>query len=64
MLAANEAAHVELDTNSGVTIVRVPTGYASSFDRNMALAVRRRLYDDGYAAAKTALAAMPVSQAA
>jgi hypothetical protein len=29
----------------------------------MAPSVRRRLYDDGYAAAKAALAAMPVAQA-
>ncbi|WP_168793623.1 patatin-like phospholipase family protein [Paraburkholderia aromaticivorans] len=55
MLAANEAAHVELDTKNGATIVRVSTGYASSFDRNMPAAVRQRLYDDGYSAAKTAL---------
>jgi len=55
MLAANEAAHVELDMKNGAMIVRVPTGYASSFDRNMPLDIRRRLYDDGYAAAKAAL---------
>ncbi|MFD1029641.1 patatin-like phospholipase family protein [Paraburkholderia sabiae] len=62
MLAANEAAHVELDVKNGVTIVRVQTGYASSFDRNMAPAVRRRLYNDGYAATKAAIGAMPVAQ--
>jgi len=64
MLAANEAAHVELDTKNGATIVRVPTGYASSFDRNMAPAVRRRLYDDGYAATEAAIATIGASQAA
>lgn len=63
MLAANEAAHVELDTRSGATIVRVPTGYASSFDRNMPLDIRRRLYDDGYAATKAALSALEISRA-
>ncbi|MCX5545702.1 patatin-like phospholipase family protein [Paraburkholderia sp. CNPSo 3076] len=62
MLAANEAAHVALDTKNGATIVRVPTGYASSFDRNMAPEVRQRLYDDGYAATKAAIVAMPVAQ--
>ncbi|WP_324251288.1 patatin-like phospholipase family protein [Burkholderia sp. B21-005] len=48
MLASNEDSHLALDTLSGATIVRVPTGYASSFDRRMAVATRQRLYDDGY----------------
>jgi NTE family protein len=55
MLAANETAHVELDTKNGATIVRVPTGYASSLDRNMPSATRQRLYEDGYSATKAAL---------
>ncbi|WP_175837117.1 patatin-like phospholipase family protein [Burkholderia anthina] len=49
MLSTCEATHVELDTINGATIVRVPTGYASSFDRHMAITTRQRLYDDGYA---------------
>ena len=56
MLAACEATHVALDTVNGATIVRVPTGYASSFDRHMAVATRQRLYDDGYSATADTLA--------
>lgn len=58
LLASNEASHVELDTKNGATIVLVPTGYASSLDRNMPTAIRQRLIDDGYAATKAALSAM------
>ncbi|WP_186071300.1 patatin-like phospholipase family protein [Burkholderia gladioli] len=55
MLASNETARMAADRQSGATIVDVPTGYASSFDRNMALATRQRLYDDGYSVVRTAL---------
>lgn len=48
LLASNEASHIALDTKDGATIVRVPTGYASSLDRNMPASTRQRLYDDGY----------------
>lgn len=48
MLAACEATHVALDRLNGATIVRVPTGYASSFDRHMPIETRQRLYRDGY----------------
>lgn len=58
MLASNEGARVALDTRNGATIVRVETAYASSFDRNMAPAIRQRLYDDGYAAAQAAIIAL------
>lgn len=58
MLAANEASHVALDTKNGATIIHVPTGYASSFDRNMKPEIRERLFNDGYAAAKAALQAI------
>jgi NTE family protein len=58
LLASNEAAHVHLDTKNGALIVPVETAYASSFDRNMTLAIRQRLFNDGYAATKTALAAL------
>ncbi|KVN08198.1 exotoxin [Burkholderia stagnalis] len=57
MLAACEATHVALDSLNGATIVRVPTGYASSFDRHMAVATRQRLYDDGYRVTAAALGA-------
>ncbi|CAG9194406.1 Putative exported phospholipase, patatin-like protein [Paraburkholderia caribensis] len=58
MLAANETAHVDLDQRSGATIVRVPTGYASSFDRNMPYATRQRLYEDGYRNTQLALSSI------
>ncbi|SIT43635.1 putative exported phospholipase, patatin-like protein [Paraburkholderia piptadeniae] len=58
MLAANETAHVDLDQRSGATIARIPTGYASSFDRNMPLATRRRLYEDGYTNTQLALSSL------
>ncbi|MGB8422165.1 patatin-like phospholipase family protein [Paraburkholderia sp.] len=48
LLASNEASHVDLDVKNGATIVHVPTGYASSFDRNMAPAIRAQLLNDGY----------------
>jgi|GEM_PF-1556728 len=56
MLAANEGAHNDLAEQAGTTIVRVPTGYASSLDRNMPVQVRQRLYDDGYTATWAAFA--------
>jgi len=46
-----------LDGGSGATIISVPTGYASSFDRNMSAATRQRLYDDGYAVTNAAIQA-------
>lgn len=55
LLASNEASHIALDAHAGATIVTVPTGYASSLDRNMPVATRQRLYDDGYGATKEAL---------
>jgi NTE family protein len=57
MLSSNEAAHVALDMANGAEIVRVPTGYASSFDRNMPAALRQQLFDDGYAETARALTA-------
>ncbi|WGY69869.1 hypothetical protein KEC55_07850 [Burkholderia cepacia] len=57
MLAACEATHVALDSLNGATIVRVPSGYASSFDRHMAVATRQRLYHDGYNVTREALPA-------
>ncbi|CAN0620552.1 NTE family protein [Burkholderia multivorans] len=50
MLSSNEEARMALDGGSGATIISVPTGYASSFDRNMPAATRQRLYGDGYSA--------------
>ena len=55
LLASNESSHIELETKEGATIVHVQTGYASSLDRNMPTAIRKRLYDDGYSATKAAL---------
>ncbi|KVO43405.1 patatin-like phospholipase family protein [Burkholderia ubonensis] len=56
MLAACEATHVALDSLNGATIVHMPTGYASSFDRYMSVAMCQRLYDDGYQLRAAALA--------
>jgi NTE family protein len=42
-------------TKDGVTIVRVPTGYASSLDRNMPIEILQRLFSDGYTSTKAAL---------
>lgn len=64
LLASNETSHVELDTKNGAQIIRVPTGFASSFDRNMALATRQKLYDAGYATTKAALANIATPQPA
>jgi NTE family protein len=58
LLASNEASHIALDAKEGATIVRVPTGYASSLDRNMPASTRQRLFNDGYAATKLSLNAM------
>ncbi|WP_232457365.1 hypothetical protein [Burkholderia ubonensis] len=58
MLAACEATHVALDSQNGATIIHVPAGYASSFDRHMAVAACQRLYDDGYAATAATLPLM------
>jgi NTE family protein len=58
LLASNEASHIALDAKEGATIIRVPTGYASSLDRNMPTATRQRLYNDGYAATSAAIKAM------
>ncbi|MBR7979212.1 patatin-like phospholipase family protein [Burkholderia cenocepacia] len=55
MLASNEESHCALDQLTGATFVRVPTGYASSFDRHMPVATRQRLYDDGYKVTAAAL---------
>lgn len=55
LLASNEASHVALDTKNGATIVHVEAGYASSFDRNMPIATRLRLFNDGYLATAAAL---------
>lgn len=55
MLASNLSARMAVDRRDGATIVDVPTGYASSFDRHMARVTRQRLYDDGYRAVERAL---------
>ena len=48
MLSACESAHVSAAQAAGATMVFVDTSYASTLDRNMAVATRERLYDDGY----------------
>ena len=55
MLSANESLRTVMDSEHGVHIITVPTPYASSLDKSMPLAIRQRLFDDGYAAMKQAL---------
>lgn len=55
MLSACESAHVSAAQMAGAKMAFVETGYASSLDRNMALQVRQRLFNDGYAATFKAL---------
>ncbi|MGA7781154.1 MAG: patatin-like phospholipase family protein [Paraburkholderia sp.] len=61
LLASNESSHVELDTKNGAQIIRVQTGFASSFDRNMPAATRQKLYDVGHDATTAALQSSPVT---
>lgn len=55
MLASNEDARMAADRSTGAAIVDVPTGYASSLDRDMSVATRQRLYDDGHRAVRSVL---------
>lgn len=57
MLSANETLRTVMDSQNGVKIITVPTPYASSLDKNMPLATRQRLFDDGYLAMMNALTA-------
>ena len=59
MLSACESTHVSAAQAAGARIAFVETGYASTLDRNMPRAIRQRLFDDGYAAARDALANLP-----
>ncbi|WP_454825418.1 patatin-like phospholipase family protein [Paraburkholderia xenovorans] len=63
MLSACESTHVSAAQAAGACMAFVETGYASTLDRNMPLEVRQRLYDDGYAATKTALTSIPAQSA-
>jgi len=56
MLSACESTHVSAAQAAGACMAFVETGYASTLDRNMPLEIRQRLFDDGYAATKEALA--------
>jgi NTE family protein len=58
LLASNETSQLALYLKNNTTIVRVPTGNASSFDRNMDTATRQMLFDAGHAATKAALSAL------
>jgi NTE family protein len=48
LLSSSEDAHITDGEASGVHVVRVPTGFASSLDRTMSTATRQRLFDVGY----------------
>lgn len=56
VLSANENTHVDLDEHEGAHFAFVETGYAGGLDRNMSRVIRQRLFDDGYAATRKALA--------
>jgi NTE family protein len=59
MIQSTEDAHIEIGKLAGATIAQVPTGYASSLDKNMNAITRARLFNDGYNAAAAALKTMP-----
>lgn len=61
MLSANENTHVEIGEHEGARLAFVETGYANGLDRNMSLATRERLLNDGYAATRDALAQLSQS---
>ncbi|WP_069267438.1 patatin-like phospholipase family protein [Paraburkholderia nodosa] len=56
MLSACESTHVSAAQAAGAHMAFVETGYASTLDRTMPLELRQRLFNDGYDAAKAALA--------
>jgi NTE family protein len=58
MLSACETAHVTAAQQAGATMVFCETGYAGTLDRNMPLAIRQRLFNDGYASTAAALKAI------
>ena len=55
ILSANENAHIDGDILEGCHFAFVETGYANGLDRNMTQAIRQKLFNDGYAAAKAAI---------
>src|SRR5471032_3398026 len=68
MLSANENTHVDLAEQQGAHFAFIETGFASGLDRNMPLALRQQLFDNGYAGTTAALvsiiAAAPMPAAA
>ena len=60
ILAQSEDARI--DASRASTIVRVPTSYAGSLDTKMPLAIRQKLYNDGYNSISHALAGLRQSQ--
>lgn len=58
LLASSEDAHITDGRESGVHIIPVQTGFASSLDRTMCLATRERLFNIGYATTLEALKAI------
>jgi NTE family protein len=60
MLSACESAHVSAAQAAGAKMVFVDTSYASTLARNMPLATRQKLFNDGYKATAAALAKMAV----
>jgi len=56
MLSSNENTHVDLGLAQGAHVAFIETGFAGSLDRNMPLAVREQLFDNGYAGTAAAMA--------
>ncbi|HAN56420.1 MAG TPA: hypothetical protein DCQ77_09655 [Betaproteobacteria bacterium] len=55
-MSANESAHVDLGVRDGAMMAFVETGYVDGLDRNMVLADRQRLMDDGFVKTAAVLA--------
>lgn len=60
MIESTEDAHIQIGKLRGAAVAQVETGFASSLDRKMPLAVRERLYQNGYTAVAKALQEMTV----
>lgn len=58
LLASSEDAHIADGRESGVHIIQVQTGFASSLDRTMCFATRERLFNIGYATTLETLKAL------
>ncbi|MEX3914919.1 patatin-like phospholipase family protein [Paraburkholderia sp. BR10872] len=56
MVQSTEDAHIAIGKMTGAIVAQVPCGYASPLDKSLNPVLRNRLYTDGYATTKAALA--------